>query len=68
MERTPFVKILGVWISEDLSWDKNCKEICKKAYKRIGMITKLKYLGVNREYIWHFIELEKAYVANFENI
>ena len=49
MERTPFVKILGVWISEDLSWDKNCKEICKKAYKRIGMITKLKYLGVNRE-------------------
>ena len=49
MDRTPFIKILGVWISEDLTWDKNCKEICKKAYARIGMITKLKYVGVNRE-------------------
>ena len=49
MERTPYTKILGVWISEDLSWDKNCKEICKKAYARLGMITKLKYVGVSRQ-------------------
>ena len=31
MDRTPYIKILGVWISEDLSWDKNCQEISKKA-------------------------------------
>merc|ERR1712243_537924 len=49
MDRLSVTKILGVWISEDLSWDKNCQEICKKAYARLGMITKLKYVGVNRE-------------------
>ena len=39
-------KLLGVWISEDLSWSRNCQEICKKAYSRLSMITKLKYAGV----------------------
>ena len=38
--------MLGLWISEDLSWSRNCKEICKKAYSRMTMITKLKYVGV----------------------
>ena len=42
-------KLLGIWISEDLSWSKNCKEICKKAYSRLSMITKLKYAGVSTE-------------------
>ena len=36
---------LGVWISEDMSWDKNISEICKRAYPRIKMLTKLKYVG-----------------------
>ena len=36
-------------MSEDLSWNKNCHEICKKAYARLGMLTKLKYVGVSRE-------------------
>ena len=49
MDRISVTKILGVWISEDLSWDKNCQAICKKAYARLGMITKLKYVGVRRE-------------------
>ena len=39
-------KLLGVWISEDLTWSRNCKEICRKAYSRLSMITKLKYAGV----------------------
>ena len=38
-----------MWISEDLSWSKNCKEICRKAYSRVSMITKLKYVGVRIE-------------------
>ena len=40
-------QLLGLWISEDMSWDKNCKEICKKAYARLSMITKHKYVGVS---------------------
>ena len=39
-------KILGVWVSQDLSWDKNTTEMCKRAYSRVSMLTKLKYVGV----------------------
>ena len=42
-------KILGVWIDESLSWERNTKEICMKAYSRISMLTKLKYAGVSIE-------------------
>ena len=49
LERKSVTKILGVWISEDMSWSRNCQEICVKAYSRLSMITKLKYVGVSRE-------------------
>ena len=49
IDRVQFSKLLGLWISEDLSWSKNCQEICKKAFSRISMITKLKYVGVSIE-------------------
>ena len=42
-------KLLGVWISEDLSCSRNCQEITKRAYSRLSMITKLKYEGVSME-------------------
>ena len=42
-------KILGVWIDESLSWERNTKEICIKAYSRISMLSKLKYVGVSIE-------------------
>ena len=48
LERKSVTKILGMWISEDLSWSKNCQEMAKKAYSRLSLITKLKYVGVNR--------------------
>ena len=35
LERKHASKILGVWISDDLSWTRNCQEICKKAYSRL---------------------------------
>ena len=43
-------KILGCWIDEDASkWDTNTKELCKSAYGRISMLTKLRYVGVDIE-------------------
>ena len=46
IDRQHFVKVLGVWLSEDISdWSKNTSEICRKAYGRIGMLSKLKYVG-----------------------
>ena len=39
-------KIVGVWLSPDLKWAKNTKELTIKAFSRLGMITKLKYVRV----------------------
>ena len=49
LEKVNVSKLLGVWISEDLSWSRNCQEICRKAYSRLSMITKLKYAGAKME-------------------
>ena len=49
IERVNVTQLLGMWISEDLSWSRNCKEVCKKAYSRLSMLTKLKYAGVSTE-------------------
>ena len=49
MEQTSVARILGVWISEDLSWSRHCKEVCKSAYSRLSMLTKLKYVGVSTD-------------------
>ena len=46
LDRVKVTKILGVHISDDLSWSKNCTEICKQAYSRLSMLTRLKYVGV----------------------
>ena len=46
LDQISATKLLGVWITEDLSWQKNTQEICRKAYARLSMLTKLKYVGV----------------------
>ena len=40
---------LGLWISEDLTWTRQITEICKKAYPRVKLLTKLRYVGVKTE-------------------
>ena len=49
LEKVPAMKLLGVWVSEDMTWSRNCQEICIKAYSRLSMLTKLKYVGVKIE-------------------
>ena len=49
MEKTTDVKLLGVWLSDNLSWSRNCKEMSIKAYSRLTMLTKLKYNGTSVE-------------------
>ena len=49
VERKSEIRHLGVWLSENMSWDKNISEICKKAYARIRMLTKLKYVGTSQQ-------------------
>ena len=49
LERVRAIKLLGVWVTEDLNWDLNCQEMVKKAYSRIPLLTKLKYVGLRTE-------------------
>ena len=43
-------RILGCWVDEDAGkWNTNTKELCKSAYSRMSMLTKLKYVGVSTE-------------------
>ena len=49
LETVPATKLLGVWVTEELSSSRNCSEICKKAYSRLTMLTKLKYVGTKTE-------------------
>ena len=39
-------KVCGVWITDDLKWEKNSRELAKGAFTRMSMLTKLKYVGV----------------------
>ena len=45
LERTHTMKHLGVWLTDDLTWDRHISEICKKAYPRVKLLSKLKYVG-----------------------
>ena len=45
IERIEEVKLVGVWLTTWLHWNKNTREICRKAYARMTMLTKLKYVG-----------------------
>ena len=53
IDRKRETKLLGVWLEESGKWEKNTKEILKRAYARVSMLTKLKYAGVNTEDLLH---------------
>jgi hypothetical protein len=49
LDRVKEICHLGLWITEDLKWEKQVSETCKRTYSRIKMISKLKYVGVPTE-------------------
>ena len=53
LERQDVICHLGLWISQDLSWTFNTSQICKKAYSRMKMLSKLKYVGTSTEDLIH---------------
>ena len=61
LERQREVKILGLYITESLSWTRNCREICKSAYSRLSLITKLRYVGVKTE---DLIDIYKIFIRS----
>ena len=53
IERKEYVQLLGVWLQPDGGWGKQVKELCKKAYQRMSLLTKLRYAGVSRNELVH---------------
>ena len=49
LDRIEEVKLVGVWVTTFLDWDKNTREVCKRAFARITLLTKLNYAGISRE-------------------
>jgi hypothetical protein len=49
LERKKTIIHLGVWLDESLKWDKHVSEICRKAYPRIKMLSKLRFVGIKME-------------------
>ena len=46
LKRVSVTCVLGVWLQEDMKWEENTKQICVKAYSRVGILCKLKYVGI----------------------
>ena len=65
LDRVSVTKMLGVWISDDMNWAKNCQEICKSAYSRLSLLTKLKYVGVSKEDLLDIYKLFIRSVAEY---
>ena len=49
LERKKKIIHLGVWLDESLKWDTHISEICRKAYPRIKMLSKLRFVGSKME-------------------
>ena len=49
LDRVEEAKVVGVWLQSDMKWTKNRKELTRKAYSWLSMLTKLKYAGVSTE-------------------
>ena len=53
IHRKQSVILLGVWLQQDGGWSKNTREMCKRGYARMSMLTKLKYGGADIEEFIH---------------
>ena len=53
IERKEVSKLLGVWLQEDGGWQTNTTQLCKKAYIRMNILTKLIYAGLCIEELLH---------------
>ena len=49
IESVDTIKLLGVYLTNDLKWTVNTKNICKKVNQRLYLIRKLKQFGLQKE-------------------
>ena len=69
IDRQKAVKLLGLWISENPGcWEKNTREMLKRTYANISMLTKLKYAGVATKKLLHIYSLFVRSSAEFSSV
>ena len=61
LDRVGEIIHLGVWLTEDLSWNRHISDICKRSYSIIKTLTKLKYVGVSTQ---DLIEIYCIYIRS----
>ena len=61
LDRIEEVKLVSVWLTTWLDWEKNTAVMCRKAYARVTMLTKLKYAGVKIE---DLVDSYSLYIRN----
>ena len=58
IDRETATKVLGVWVGQDPScWDINTKQIIRRTYASMSILTKLKYAGLSRTKLLHIYSL-----------
>ena len=61
IDRVKEQKVCGLWLTDDIKWEKNTRELTKGAFARISMLTKLKYVGVALD---ELVEVYKLFVRS----
>ena len=64
LQRVESMKLLGVWITENLDWETNTREICKKSYARLSLLCKLKFIGMNLKDLVCIAYIRNIYVVH----
>ena len=49
LDQVSEARVLGVILTDDMKFERNTADICKRAFALLSMITKLKYVGVKPE-------------------
>ena len=68
VDRKFSAKVLGVWLQPDGGWTRNTAEICKKAYSKLGMLTKLKYAGTKTGDLFEIYKLFIRSSAEYSSV
>ena len=68
-------KILGVWLQDDIKWEKQVKEMMAKSKKRVHLLSRLKkfniplhdLVNIYKSYIWPSLEYATSLTNNTAN-
>ena len=61
LDQVHAARLLGVLLTDDLKFEKNTQDICKRGFARVSMITKLKFFGAGCH---DLVEIYKLFIQS----